>query len=55
MSTLFSQKLLKNNVIRPQEADFTEVLESISLKPKRFYLCGKIPVKRFKLCKKRAF
>ena len=55
MSTLFSQKLLKNNVILPQEADFTEVLESIALNPKRFYLCGKMPEKRLKLGKKRAY
>ncbi len=55
MSTLFSQKLLKNNVIRPQEADFTEVLESIALKPKRLYFCGKMPEKRLKLGKKRAY
>lgn len=55
MSTLFSQKLLKNNVIRPQEADFTEVLESIALKPKRLYFYGKMPEKRLKLGKKRIY
>lgn len=48
MSILFSHNLLKNNEIRPQEADFTEVLESIALMPKRLYFYGKIPEKRLK-------
>lgn len=48
MSTLFSQKLLKNNEIRPQEADFTEVLESIAVTPKMLYFYGKIPEKQLK-------
>lgn len=43
MSTLFSQKLSKNNEIRPQEADFTEVLNTIALKPKKLYFYGKLP------------
>lgn len=49
MSTLFSQNLLKNNEIRPQEADFTEVLASIALAPKMLYFHGKIPKKRSKV------
>lgn len=43
MSTLFSHFFTKNNEIRPQEADFTEVLESIALKPKMLYFYGKMP------------
>jgi len=43
MSTLFSHFLSKNNEIRPQEADFTEVLESIAVKPKMLYFYGKMP------------
>ena len=45
MSTLFSQKTLKNNEIRPQEADFTEVLETIAVTPKKLYFYGKMPEK----------
>lgn len=48
MSTLFSNFFQKYNAIRPQEADFTEVLESIALTPKRLYFYGKIPEKRVK-------
>lgn len=48
MSILFSQNLLKNNEIVPQEADFTEVLESIAVMPKMLYFYGKIPEKRVK-------
>ena len=40
MSTLFSHFFAKNNEIRPQEANFTEVLESIAVKPKMFYFYG---------------
>jgi len=43
MSTLFSHFLSKNNEIRPQEADFTEVLEFIAVKPKMLYFYGKMP------------
>ncbi len=46
MSILFSQKLLENNEIRPQDSDFTEVLCSIALKPKRLYFYGKMPENR---------
>lgn len=49
MSILFSQNLLKNNEIRPQEADFTEVLESIALAPKMLYFYGKMPENRLKM------
>lgn len=49
MSTLFSQNLLNHNEIRPQEADFTEVLETIALTPKRLYFYGKMPENRLKL------
>ena len=43
MSTLFSHFFQKINQIRPLEADFTEVLESIVLKPKTLYFYGKMP------------
>lgn len=43
MSTLFSHFFSKINQIRPREADFTEVLESIALKPKTLYFYGKMP------------
>ncbi len=46
MSTLFSHFLSENKEIRPQEADFTEVLGSIALKPKMLYFYGKIPQNR---------
>ena len=53
MSTLFSHFFAKNNEIRPQEADFTEVLETIAVTPKRLYFYGKMPENRLKLgCKK---
>lgn len=48
MSTLFSQKLSRNNEIRPLEAKFTEVLEGIPLKPKMLYFYGKMPENRSK-------
>lgn len=48
MSTLFSQKLSRNNEIRPREAIFTEVLEAIPLKPKMLYFYGKMPENRSK-------
>lgn len=48
MSILFSNFLQKINEIRPQEADFTEVLESIAVTPKMLYFYGKIPEKRVK-------
>ena len=43
MSTLFSHFFQKNNEIRPLEAEFTEVLESIALKPRTLYFYGKLP------------
>ena len=43
MSTPFSHFFTKINQISPLEADFTEVLESIALKPKTLYFYGKIP------------
>ena len=55
MSTLFSQKTLKNNEIRPQEADFTEVLDTIALTPKKLYFYGKMPENRLKLGTKRTY
>ncbi len=48
MSILFSQNNLKNNEIRPQEADFTEVLCHIAVVPKMLYFYGKMPEKRLK-------
>lgn len=55
MSTLFSQNLSNHNEIRPQEADFTEVLETIAVKPKRLYFYGKMPQKRLKSGTKRTY
>ena len=46
MSTLFSHFFQKFNQIRPQEAEFTEVLDAIALKPKILYFYGKLPEKR---------
>ncbi len=46
MSILFSHFLSKNNEIRPQEADFTEVLSTIALVPKMLYFYGKMPENR---------
>ena len=43
MSTLFYTFFQKINQIAPLECDFTEVLESIALKPKTLYFCGKMP------------
>ena len=43
MSTLFSTFLQKYNEIAPQETDFTEVLSTIAVKPKKLYFYGKIP------------
>ena len=43
MSTLFSPIFTKINQITPLEHDFTEVLESIALKPKTLYFRGKLP------------
>ena len=43
MSTLFSHFFQKINQIAPLEADFTEVLEAIALKPKMLYFRGKMP------------
>ena len=43
MSTLFSHFFEKINQISPLESNFTEVLDSIALKPKLLYFYGKIP------------
>ena len=43
MSTPFSHFSIKINQITPLETNFTEVLESIALKPKTLYFYGKIP------------
>lgn len=43
MSTLFSHFFTKINQISPLEHNFTEVLESIALKPKTLYFYGKMP------------
>ncbi len=48
MSIFFSNFLQKINEVRPQEANFTEVLESIAVMPKMLYFYGKIPEKRVK-------
>lgn len=55
MSILFSHFFQKYNEIRPQEADFTEVLESIAVTPKRLYFYGKLPENRLKYGTKRTF
>lgn len=54
MSILFSNFFQKINRISPQEADFTEVLESIAVKPKMLYFYGKMPENRLKSGCKRA-
>ena len=43
MSTLFSHFFQKFNQISPLEANFTEVLDTIALKPKTLYFYGKMP------------
>ena len=43
MSTLFSHFFAKINQISPLEHDFTEVLDTIALKPKTLYFYGKMP------------
>lgn len=43
MSTLFTHFFDKFNKILPLESDFTEVLESIALKPEMLYFYGKMP------------
>ena len=43
MSTLFSHFFAKINQISPLEANFTEVLDTIALKPKTLYFYGKMP------------
>ena len=43
MSTPFPHFLLKFNQISPLETNFTEVLETIALKPKILYFYGKMP------------
>ncbi len=48
MSILFSHFFQNHNEIRPQEADFTEVLSSIAVVPKMLYFYGKMPEKRVK-------
>ena len=52
MSTLFSHFFQKINQISPLETDFTEVLESIVLKPKTLYFYGKMPENMVKNGKK---
>ncbi len=54
MSILFSNFFQKINEISPLEADFTEVLESIAVKPKMLYFYGKMPENRLKSGCKRA-
>lgn len=43
MSTLFTHFFHKFNQITPLEADFTEVLDGIAVKPKSLYFYGKMP------------
>jgi len=44
----FFIKSMKINEIRPQDNKFTEVLETIAVKPKMLYFYGKLPEKREK-------
>lgn len=55
MSTLFYTFFQKYNEIRPQEANFTEVLGSIVPMPKMLYFHGKLPEKRLKMGTKKTF
>lgn len=43
MSTLFTNFFEKINQISPLESKFTEVLDTIAVKPKILYFCGEIP------------
>lgn len=43
MSTLFTNFFVKINQILPLEHDFTEVLDSIALKPRMLYFYGEMP------------
>lgn len=52
MSILFSHFLSKNNEIAPQEEDFTEVLSTIAVTPKKLYFYGKLPKNRIKMSTK---
>ena len=52
MSTPFSHFFTKINQITPLEHDFTEVLDSIALKPKTLYFYGKMPENVLKNSKK---
>ena len=52
MSTPFSHFFTKINQITPLEHDFTEVLDSIALKPKTLYFYGKMPENMLKNGKK---
>jgi len=54
MSTLFAHFFHKINQISPLESDFTEVLESIALKPKILYFYGKMPENVVETSKKRS-
>ncbi len=53
MSTLFSHFFEKINQIAPLETNFTEVLDSIVLKPKILYFYGKMPENMVKMNKKK--
>lgn len=55
MSILFSHFFAKINEIRPQEADFTEVLGTIAVVPKMLYFYGKMPENCLKTGTKRTF
>lgn len=48
MSILFSNFFQKINEIRPQEAEFTEVLSTIAVTPKKLYFYGNLPKNRVK-------
>lgn len=55
MSILFSHFFQKYNEILPQEADFTEVLDTIAVTPKKLYFYGNMPEKRLKIGTKRTY
>ncbi len=46
MSTIFNTNYMKINTLRPQESEFTQIITSIALVPKKLYYIGTIPKKR---------
>lgn len=46
MSTIFNTKTMKINTISPQDNNFTQIITSIALVPKKLYYIGKLPETR---------